>query len=52
LQLNLDGSEGFATMKLFVPALLACDGNMRLRKYERTSRSEFPPSALHQVNFC
>lgn len=35
LQLGLDGSEGFATMKLFY-ASAACDSKLRLRKYERT----------------
>jgi hypothetical protein len=36
LQLNLDGPEGFATMKLFY-ASAACDSKLRLRKYERTN---------------
>ena len=52
LQLGLDGSEGFATMKLFMAALPASASNVRLHKYERTKGPEFPPHVAHQVNFC
>jgi len=52
LQLGLDGSEGFATMKLFMAALPASASNVRSHKYERTKGPEFPPQVAHQVNFC